>query len=114
MDADAEYQRRRCMDSNEKAATWDSYIAKLSRRNLTGKERFKLWFYTLFYHHSFSYEYVIDTIMEPIFWFVDHFTHLLGPAFVTAVVVLVGSIVLIAHFVGKRSYWVIVYNNPTM
>jgi hypothetical protein len=71
-------------------------------KKITTREKLKLWFKTLFYHTSFSFEYAIDTFMEPVFFFVDHFTHILGPAFVTVVVFLISCIVVIAHFLGKN------------
>lgn len=36
-------------------------------------------FRSLFANHHMSQSYVSDVCMEPIFWFVDNFTHLLGP-----------------------------------
>ncbi len=78
-------------------------LSKISKRNISAKEKLKLWFLTLFYHTNFSYEYALDTIMEPVFWFVDHFTRFLGPAFVVVVIMLVSSIVIIAHFIGMHT-----------
>jgi palmitoyltransferase len=48
--------------------------------------------------------YVIDTLMEPMFWFVDHFTHALGPIFVFLVVVTLIVYVSIAYAIGM-SFW---------
>ncbi len=34
---------------------------------------------SLFFNYHFDCGYFADTLMEPMFWFVDNFTHLLGP-----------------------------------
>lgn len=39
----------------------------------------RLWFGSLFYNSHLDTGYVADTLMEPMFWFVDHFTLSLGP-----------------------------------
>jgi len=39
----------------------------------------KLIFNSLFYNEHLSFNYAFDTLMEPLFWFVDNFTHVLGP-----------------------------------
>lgn len=39
----------------------------------------KLCLRSLTYNHHVNQSYVSDVCMEPIFWFVDNFTHLLGP-----------------------------------
>jgi palmitoyltransferase len=60
---------------------------------------------SLFYNEHMSVNYAFDTLLEPIFWLVDHFTGVLGPAFVTAVVGLTGSVVVIAYGIGLPYYW---------
>ena len=72
---------------------------------LSYKELFKLWFKTLFYHTSFSWSYTMDTIVEPMFWFVDHFVVFLGRFFVFIVVFLVSTVIVIAHLIGIPVYW---------
>lgn len=71
-----------------------------SSKKISPFKKLKLWFLTLFYHHSFGYDYVVDTLLEPLFWIVDHLSQGLGRMFVTAVVILVSSIVVIAHVLG--------------
>lgn len=39
--------------------------------------------------------YTSDVLLEPIFWFVDNFTSLLGPFFLVAVTVLTAAVVII-------------------
>jgi len=75
------------------------------RVKLSNKELFKLWFKTLFYHVSFSRDYTMDTLIEPLFWIVDHFVVFLGRFFVLMVGILVGSIIIISHLVGIPVYW---------
>jgi len=75
------------------------------RRKLTLWSKFKLWFFTLFYHYSFSYDYCFDTVLEPIFWFIDEFMKCLGPFFVAAVIMLIGIVVGVAHLLGLPFWW---------
>lgn len=42
-------------------------------------DRIKLTVKSLCYNEHLSSGYVADTAMEPMFWFVDHFTESLGP-----------------------------------
>lgn len=69
-------------------------------KNIPRLKKLKLWFLTLFYHYSLNYDYVVDTLLEPLFWIVDHLSQSLGKLFVSAVVFLVSSIVVIAHVLG--------------
>ncbi|KAJ6640315.1 Palmitoyltransferase ZDHHC16 [Pseudolycoriella hygida] len=55
---------------------------------------------SLMYNHHMNQSYASDVCMEPIFWFVDNFTHLLGPFFVVGVAVLTATVVYIAHWIG--------------
>lgn len=48
--------------------------------------------------------YASDVCMEPIFWFVDNYTHLLGPFFVVGMLFLTGAVVFIAYWVGLPYY----------
>jgi palmitoyltransferase len=71
------------------------------------KQRFKLLkiaFLSLTYNDHMSWNYVFDTLMEPLFWFVDSFTKILGPLFVTGVIILTFSGVFIAYYVGLPYY----------
>ncbi|CAG7729050.1 unnamed protein product [Allacma fusca] len=67
--------------------------------------KLKLWFLTLFYHSSFSFDYCVDVVVEPVFWFVDHFTKLLGRFFVCLVCVLIFEVTFVAHVLGIPFWW---------
>ena len=56
--------------------------------------------YSLFYNDHVDSGYVIDTLMEPMFWFVDNFTKSLGPIFVVLVIATLFIYVSIAWIVG--------------
>jgi len=49
--------------------------------------------------------YMADTLLEPMFWFVDNFTHILGPIFVVSVVSLLVVFVVIAYTIGLSFWW---------
>ena len=49
---------------------------------------FKITFLSTFYNDHLSSDYVFDTLIQPAFWFVDHFTAVLGPIFVFMVILL--------------------------
>ncbi|RWS12342.1 putative palmitoyltransferase ZDHHC16-like protein [Dinothrombium tinctorium] len=49
--------------------------------------------------------YVADTLLEPMFWFVDHFTQALGPIFVAMVIAMLTIYVLIAYVIGLPYWW---------
>jgi palmitoyltransferase len=59
----------------------------------------------LFYNHHLSQAYMSDVCLEPIFWFVDNFTHLLGPFFVCAVACLTFAVVYISYWIGLPYWW---------
>lgn len=59
---------------------------------------------SLFCNDHLDRGYALDTAMEPLFWFVDHFTQVLGPVFVFLVIVTLIAYVLIAYAVGL-SFW---------
>jgi len=59
---------------------------------------------TLFYNDHVDCSYVADTLMEPLFWFVDHFTGRLGPIFVILVIISLVVYVTIAYVVGL-GFW---------
>lgn len=87
----------------------------------------RMCFRSLFYNHHLSQGYVSDVCMEPIFWFVDNFTHLLGPVsgdsfrfshqqplnkippffqfFVVGVILLTSTVVSIAYWIGLPYWW---------
>ena len=69
----------------------------------------KLAFWTLTYNEHFSMDYVFDTLMEPAIWFVDNFTKIFGPIFVSGVLILSSSAIYIAYKVGL-SYYLDNYN----
>lgn len=60
---------------------------------------------SLFYNEHLDRVYALDTAMEPLFWFVDHFTQALGPIFVFLVVVTLFAYVVIAYVVGLPFWW---------
>lgn len=85
-------------------------------------------FKSLFYNHHLNQSYVSDVCLEPIFWFVDNFTHLLGPVsepmnpppvsclllilhpplyqiFVVGVILLTTTVVFIAYWIGLPYWW---------
>ncbi|KAF8790802.1 palmitoyltransferase ZDHHC16-like [Argiope bruennichi] len=64
----------------------------------------KLTLYSLFYNDFADKYYVGDTCMEPMFWFVDHFTKILGPICVAAVIFLSSSLIIIAYVIGLPFY----------
>ncbi|XP_054708601.1 palmitoyltransferase ZDHHC16-like isoform X2 [Uloborus diversus] len=64
----------------------------------------KICLISLFYNDFADRYYVGDTCMEPMFWFVDHFTKILGPICVAAVIILTSSIIIIAYAVGLPFY----------
>src|SRR5690348_15658111 len=67
--------------------------------------KLKLLFFTLCYHSSFSFSYAVDTLLEPLVWFIDHFAKSLGKIFVGTVVVLISLVVIIAHLLGAPIWW---------
>uniref|UniRef100_A0A6B2E9F6 Palmitoyltransferase n=1 Tax=Phlebotomus kandelakii TaxID=1109342 RepID=A0A6B2E9F6_9DIPT len=60
---------------------------------------------SLMYNHHLNQSYVSDVCMEPIFWFVDNFTHLLGPFFVVGVACLTSAVVFISYWIGLPYWW---------
>ncbi|EAA09699.3 palmitoyltransferase ZDHHC16 [Anopheles arabiensis] len=60
---------------------------------------------SLTYNHHMNQSYASDVCMEPIFWFVDNFTHLLGPFFVFAVICLTTAVVTICYWIGLPYWW---------
>lgn len=60
----------------------------------------KLTIRSFFYNEFADMYYVGDTLMEPMFWFVDHFTKVLGPICVVGVILLMTSIIVIAYAIG--------------
>ncbi|XP_057335439.1 palmitoyltransferase ZDHHC16A [Microplitis mediator] len=67
--------------------------------------RFKKTFLVLFYNDFLDWGYACDTLMEPIFWFVQNFTVVLGPILVFIVTVLTAVIVYIAYYIGFPYWW---------
>ncbi|XP_074095713.1 palmitoyltransferase ZDHHC16 [Cotesia typhae] len=67
--------------------------------------RLKITFLSLFYNEFLDWGYACDTLMEPIFWFVNNFTAVLGPLLVFTVSVLTAIIVYIAYYIGFPYWW---------
>ncbi|XP_053204495.1 palmitoyltransferase ZDHHC16-like [Panonychus citri] len=65
----------------------------------------KLTLKSLFYNHHLDFGYAADTLLEPIFWFVDHFTSSLGPFFVSMVIIFLTIFVVIAYAIGLPWWW---------
>jgi len=55
---------------------------------------FRLTMYSLFYNSLTSWSTVADTLMEPLFWFVDHFVRYLGPVSIQAINILGANLFL--------------------
>ncbi|XP_055381447.1 palmitoyltransferase ZDHHC16 [Condylostylus longicornis] len=66
---------------------------------------FKLCIRSLTYNEHMNQSYASDVCMEPIFWFVDNYTHLLGPFFVCGVAVLTAAVVYICYWIGLPWWW---------
>ncbi|KAF5281649.1 hypothetical protein FQA39_LY17747 [Lamprigera yunnana] len=52
-----------------------------------------------------NHSYAADVCMEPMIWFVDNFTHIIGPVFIVAVIFLTTSIVSISYWIGIPYWW---------
>ena len=63
------------------------------------------------YNEHLSWSYCADSAIEPLFWVIDHCTHLLGPIFALFVALLKISVVIIAYTIGLPHYW---NKNPTL
>ncbi|CAG4929542.1 unnamed protein product [Parnassius apollo] len=72
--------------------TWKIAQVKLTIRSLT-------------YNEHMGQSYVVDCLLEPIFWFVDNFACYLGKVFVFCVTILTTAVVLIAYWVGLPYWW---------
>ncbi|GAB6023328.1 hypothetical protein CHUAL_008131 [Chamberlinius hualienensis] len=81
------------------------WASRIDRRLKYRFDMMKLVLLSLTYNSFLDVYYVGDTAMEPIFWFVDHFTHLFGPVFVIGVCLLTASVVLVAYLIGIPYYW---------
>uniref|UniRef100_A0A1A9VAV3 Palmitoyltransferase n=1 Tax=Glossina austeni TaxID=7395 RepID=A0A1A9VAV3_GLOAU len=65
----------------------------------------KLCVRSLTYNEHLDASYASDVLMEPIYWFVDNYAHLLGPFFVVGVVLLTTAVVSIAYWIGLPFWW---------
>jgi len=65
----------------------------------------RIVFCSLFYNYHLDSVYIVDTLMEPLFCFVYSFTKILGPFFVTTVILLISVYVIIAYLIGVPFYW---------
>ncbi|EDV53458.1 palmitoyltransferase ZDHHC16 [Drosophila erecta] len=69
------------------------------------------WSYMKHCWHSLTFNahmnssYASDVCLTPIFWFVDNYTHCLGPFFVVGVAALTTSVVSIAYWIGLPFWW---------
>ncbi|KAB0801426.1 hypothetical protein PPYR_05780 [Photinus pyralis] len=68
-------------------------------------QKFYYTFRSLTYNHYMDQSYAADVCMEPLVWFVDNFTHTIGPLFVVAVICLTASVVGIAYWIGIPYWW---------
>ncbi|ESO96848.1 hypothetical protein LOTGIDRAFT_115412 [Lottia gigantea] len=60
-------------------------------------EYWVLMYRTMFYNEFTTWNSCIDTAMEPMFWFVDHFAKYLGPIMVTFVVIMITFVVAVFY-----------------
>lgn len=67
--------------------------------------RLKIFVLTFFYNDHLSATYVADILMDPMLWFVDNFTQLLGPFFIGAVICLTISVAAICFWIGLPYWW---------
>ncbi|XP_017481446.1 PREDICTED: probable palmitoyltransferase ZDHHC16 isoform X2 [Rhagoletis zephyria] len=73
-------------------------------KNFINKSRNR-WRYAKSWFHRLVTNFDSDTCLEPMFWFVDNYTHLLGPFFLFAVSGLTIAVVLIAYWIGLPFWW---------
>ncbi|XP_036325335.1 palmitoyltransferase ZDHHC16A isoform X1 [Rhagoletis pomonella] len=73
-------------------------------KNCINKSRNR-WRYAKSWFHRLVTNFDSDTCLEPMFWFVDNYTHLLGPFFLFAVSGLTIAVVLIAYWIGLPFWW---------
>ncbi|XP_055903075.1 palmitoyltransferase ZDHHC16 [Eupeodes corollae] len=65
----------------------------------------KTCLHSLTYNHHMNASYASDVLMEPVFWFVDNYTYLLGPFFVVGVAILTSAVVYISYWIGLPFWW---------
>ncbi|KAL9893652.1 palmitoyltransferase ZDHHC16 [Glossina fuscipes fuscipes] len=65
----------------------------------------KLCVRSLTYNAHLDASYASDVLMEPIYWFVDNYAHVLGPFFIVGVVLLTTAVVSIAYWIGLPFWW---------
>ena len=89
------------------SSTANYWHRQIGKRSNTWRTHFwskvsllKVTFHSLFYNEHVDTGYAIDTMMEPMFWFVDNFTKSLGPIFVVLVIFTLFIYVSIAWIVG--------------
>ncbi|XP_017846080.1 palmitoyltransferase ZDHHC16 [Drosophila busckii] len=69
------------------------------------------WSYMKHCWHSLTFNahmdssYGVDVLLTPIIWFVDNYTHCLGPFFVIGVAILTTAVVSIAYWIGFPFWW---------
>ncbi|XP_046387169.1 palmitoyltransferase ZDHHC16A isoform X1 [Ischnura elegans] len=81
------------------------FISQMKKEMQRRWSMVKLFFNTLTYNYFVDQSYIADTLMEPMFWFVDNFTKVLGPFFVFSVCSLTLSVVFIAYWIGLPHWW---------
>ncbi|XP_059477659.1 palmitoyltransferase ZDHHC16 isoform X2 [Neocloeon triangulifer] len=80
-------------------------VSRICRKPRQWIADLKLTFRSLTYNHFLDQSYVADTLMEPLFWFVENFTKFLGPFFVAAVCALTTFVVGVAYYLGLPYWW---------
>ncbi|XP_016989803.2 palmitoyltransferase ZDHHC16 [Drosophila rhopaloa] len=85
-------------------------MARITWRGHSSQELLSIcrlrWSYMKHCWHSLTFNahmnssYASDVCLTPIFWFVDNYTHCLGPFFVVGVAALTTSVVSIAYWIG--------------
>ena len=66
---------------------------------------FKTCAISLIYNIHVREDYIMDTLLEPFIWLVDHYVQVLGPVFVVMIVILMAVFVYIAYLIGLPFYW---------
>lgn len=82
-----------------------SCLRRLRRRCQDSVTLLKVTCLSLCYNEFMDKYYIADTAMEPMFWFVDHFTKFFGPFFVFAVCLLTLTVVIIVYIIGVPFWW---------
>ncbi|VDP03268.1 unnamed protein product [Soboliphyme baturini] len=65
----------------------------------------KALFWSMFYNDHCDLNYAIDTLFEPMFWFVDNYVSFLGKAFTLFLFCMVVIVILIGYFIVAPYEW---------